>query len=433
VSMPVLLGSLLTLSDAPMSRPQRLRLAFDGLVVAGGGFMVIWYAYIDPALSQRHAALPSLLSMVVYPPLDLVLILGVCVMLIRGTRSSSPRVLALMLAGAMAYLASDLFISYQTVHVAGWQVSGVVFPISLMPLMLIASAAVEQSRPTDPDAAATPPELSRHAILLPTLALLVGFGLLLFATIGARSTMLTGLVFGALAMVCGVLARQWYALRENEILLATDSLTGLPNRTQMSRVLRRVLERNHRDSGVCAVLLIDLNGFKEVNDTYGHDAGDQLLVAFGRVLREQIRSSDTPARLGGDEFAVVLPDVRDPADAAAVAEKIVCAAGRETPLAGLPVTIRTSIGIALTDGGDAGNEATAQDLLRRADEAMYIAKRAGDGWHLHSRPATTRPGQHDRDATTVSTTAMPPSTVLAMVRDRQRVGGDRAALLRRDG
>lgn len=416
--MPLLLGALLALSDSTMSRPQRIRLGFDGLVVAGGGFMAIWYAYINPALSLGRTALPLRLSMITYPPLDLVLILGVCVILVQGVRSTPRRVLTLLLAGTLAYLANDLYVSYQTVHVPGWQQGNLFYTTSVLPLMMIAAAAVEQSRPADPHTSVTVPELSRHMVLLPSIALVTGFGMMLFAAVSSGSTTLTGLVFGALAMVSGVLARQLYALRENQLLLSTDGLTGLPNRIELSRVLRRVLDRNRREAGTSAMLVIDLNGFKQVNDTYGHDAGDQLLTVFGRVLREQIRPGDTPARLGGDEFAVVLNTLRSPDDAIVVAQRIVRGADQETPLPGRQVNLRASIGIALVDPAIADAEEAAQDVLRRADSAMYIAKRAGgNGWHLDGTPAPVRP-EHLRGPAAPGRSAPAPAAVARSSRRR---------------
>jgi len=189
-------------------------------------------------------------------------------------------------------------------------------------------------------------------------------------------------VIGAVATVVGVVARQLFALRENEILLSTDSMTGLANRVEMGKALRQALARASRDRLRVAVLLIDLNGFKEVNDTYGHDAGDRVLVAFGRVLRESVRVMCIPARLGGDEFAVVVDQLDSAAGAVAVAERILAKAALERPLTGIPIGIRASIGIALsTPGQEKDFDTAAEDLLRRSDAMMYRAKQTGgDSW-----------------------------------------------------
>jgi diguanylate cyclase (GGDEF)-like protein len=128
-------------------------------------------------------------------------------------------------------------------------------------------------------------------------------------------------------------------------------------------------------------MFFDLDGFKAVNDQLGHDAGDRALVAFARVLRQNVLGSDLVARMGGDEFAVVLTRVHGSQDAVVVAERILDAP--RTPLlpGDRPVRIGTSIGISLTTG-QAGDD--VGELLRRADQAMYEAKRdAGSGWRVH--------------------------------------------------
>jgi diguanylate cyclase (GGDEF)-like protein len=152
-----------------------------------------------------------------------------------------------------------------------------------------------------------------------------------------------------------------------------DSLTGLPNRALLLERLGEALR--DRPSGL-AVLLVDLDGFKHVNDTLGHPVGDELLRLAAARLTGCVRAGDTAARLGGDEFAVLAPaDDEDPADAAvAVGERIVDVLSRPFPLAGLDVRVSASIGITRHTGAE-----SADDLLRDADIAMYAAKNTGKG------------------------------------------------------
>ncbi len=114
-------------------------------------------------------------------------------------------------------------------------------------------------------------------------------------------------------MWLGVAARQFVASREHYTLVITDSLTGLANRLQLRAALAAAVDRYRRTGTSVAVLLIDLDGFKQVNDTFGHDVGDEMLVSFAALLRRTVRGSDVTAHLGGDEFAVVLPAVGVPA------------------------------------------------------------------------------------------------------------------------
>ena len=164
------------------------------------------------------------------------------------------------------------------------------------------------------------------------------------------------------------------ALRRNAAaergLARTDELTGLPNR----RVLLTALDDVFASGTPVALLLLDLDRFKEVNDTLGHHVGDQLLRLVGERLVEVVRGSGVVARLGGDEFAVLLRGVDSALEAMAVSDRLVAALERPFPLSDLQVGIGTSIGVAVAPA-DAGGPA---ELLQRADVAMYVAKgRAG--------------------------------------------------------
>ncbi|HKX16557.1 MAG TPA: diguanylate cyclase [bacterium] len=148
-----------------------------------------------------------------------------------------------------------------------------------------------------------------------------------------------------------------------------DSLTGLPNRTLFADRLRHALARARRYGNRVAVLLVDVNGFKQINDTFGHPAGDEVLVEIAARLRAGIRQSDTVARWGGDEFSAVLSDVRTAEDAARAAERLVAAFLTPMRVAGQQLSVTITIGISLyPNDGEAPD-----DLLRRADHAMYRA------------------------------------------------------------
>lgn len=149
-----------------------------------------------------------------------------------------------------------------------------------------------------------------------------------------------------------------------------DSLTGLPNRALFMDRLQQALTYCSRHQRQLAVLLLDLNKFKPVNDEYGHAAGDELLKAIGERLRKLLRASDTVARLGGDEFVVLLPQLETPPEVSQVSAKISAALAQPFPLSMATVQIGCSIGQALfpDDGSD------ADTLIRIADERMYQQK-----------------------------------------------------------
>ncbi|MEO7126134.1 MAG: diguanylate cyclase [Nakamurella sp.] len=166
-----------------------------------------------------------------------------------------------------------------------------------------------------------------------------------------------------------------------ESMALHDALTGLPNRSVLFPRLDDLLQRAYRDGTQVGLLYLDLNGFKPVNDTYGHAAGDAVLVEVARRLENSVRPGDTVARLGGDEFAVLAANIGRESDLAVIAERI--HAELATPIAlpdGAAVTIDISIGAAV-----GSRETTADDLLRAADVEMYRIKSGGAGFRLISR------------------------------------------------
>lgn len=162
---------------------------------------------------------------------------------------------------------------------------------------------------------------------------------------------------------------------EQELLrqATTDSLTGLANRQLFNRVLSSTIEQAVRYQRDAALLFVDLDGFKAINDTAGHATGDAVLREIAARLRGAVRISDEVARLGGDEFVVILPEVNSPEATAAVAEKLLEEIARPLSAAPKAESLTASIGVAMVpDDGD-----TPEALLRAADHAMYAAKRAG--------------------------------------------------------
>ena len=158
-----------------------------------------------------------------------------------------------------------------------------------------------------------------------------------------------------------------------------DSLTDLPNRVLLHDRLQQAIRAAERTRSSVALLVMDLDRFKEVNDTFGHHTGDLLLEQLGERLGSVLRSSDTIARLGGDEFAVLLPTATVE-DARQIAERLLQVLEEPFTLGGLQLEIDASIGIALSP--DHGQDADA--LLRRADVAMYVAKRKNVGHALYT-------------------------------------------------
>lgn len=154
-----------------------------------------------------------------------------------------------------------------------------------------------------------------------------------------------------------------------------DPLTGLPNRALFLDRLQHALTRARRPGSSLAVYFCDVDDFKDVNDSLGHDAGDELLIALPPRLREGLRAGDTVARFGGDEFVILCEDLDSEGEAIRIAERIAEAFGLPFELDGRPHHLSVSVGVVFVKGG----EATATEVLRDADAAMYRAKGGGKG------------------------------------------------------
>jgi diguanylate cyclase (GGDEF)-like protein/PAS domain S-box-containing protein len=161
--------------------------------------------------------------------------------------------------------------------------------------------------------------------------------------------------------------------RRIEFLAYYDVLTGLPNRLLLRDRIDHAISQARRDGSRLALLFLDLDGFKNVNDSMGHAAGDRLLTIVTERLRETVREQDTVARLGGDEFVVLIQDLEDTTDAAVVAQKILASVSSPALVETQELAVTASIGIsAFPEDGD-----DADALIRSADAAMYLAKHSG--------------------------------------------------------
>jgi diguanylate cyclase len=157
-----------------------------------------------------------------------------------------------------------------------------------------------------------------------------------------------------------------------------DPLTGLPNRTLFMDRLKHAVMRAKRHHTVMGVMFLDLDGFKPINDTYGHEVGDRLLVALAGRLQEGLRASDTAARFGGDEFMILCEDVAGQQDVVGIAERVLDSVAEPFVIDDERLSVEASMGIAITDGkGD-----TAESLIRNADAAMYGAKQQGAAFEV---------------------------------------------------
>ena len=165
---------------------------------------------------------------------------------------------------------------------------------------------------------------------------------------------------------------------ELEALARLDSLTGLANRRQFDERLTHALGRPRRQGLAVALMYMDIDHFKQVNDSYGHAAGDEVLRIFGQRLSACVRSGDLVARLGGDEFVVLIEDLSAPSTAEAIARKLIDSMSEGMTVGDSVLHVTTSIGIAYSV-----HPAVAKTLTAAADAALYAAKKAGrNTWQL---------------------------------------------------
>ena len=381
-----------TSARAVGGRRGRLLFALDALVIVGSLFVLAWSTSLGAAV---HAGAPTRAEFAVavgYPLTDLVMVVIVLLIAVFR-RPRHPQVLLLLGAGLVALSVSDSFFLYLVS--LGAPEMPPVFDVGFMIApVLIGLAALAPEPSSRPAAAAEQAREARWFVLLPYLPL-AGIGLLVVAQQVTGTSVDAAEIYGLIVLAGVVVVRQLLTLFENLNLLHTvregqqrlhhqafhDWLTGLPNRALLRERLLDAVERHGHGGRRLAVLFFDLDDFKDVNDSLGHAAGDELLKVTAQRLRRGVADADTVARLGGDEFAVVLegPAGAGADPAAATCERLLATLGRPVVLAGRSVTPRASAGLVVAEPGDPA--VSAELLLHQADGAMYTAKRAGKG-HL---------------------------------------------------
>ncbi|WP_161952670.1 bifunctional diguanylate cyclase/phosphodiesterase [Actinoplanes sp. TFC3] len=372
-----------TVSVARVRGAQRWGFVAEVATVFFSGLMLAWYFVLAPA-----AARPGLRWLLDLGSVasQLMALAAVTAVLLRGAVTRLTQPLTVLFAGTLLYAVSYSAFSAATLHGSRAQNSFLLCAALITASLLMTVAAILASSP----ATAVPPDRTRILRIPPWLTHLpyvgVGLGNTLMLVVTVRQHALAlwgGLSIIQTAMTTALAVRQIISLRESRRLNETDPLTGLANLTGLHDALQQALQRQKQP----AVMLLDLDGFKQVNDRYGHDVGDRLLIEFARLLRDETRHGDVAARIGGDEFVVVLEDVSQDDKAVTVAERILASLdANPVPAGSDTITIKASIGLATARPDD-----TAEDLKRRADLAMYESKRSGNhGWKVWDPAMTDR-------------------------------------------
>ncbi len=353
------------------------RMWLDG-IIAGLGIAAIGAAIVvRTVMASVSGDTAAVITEMAYPLCDLLLAaLVVGVLALRSWRLD--RMWGMLGGGFIALAVADCLYALQ---VAG----GASAPSSLtnmtydIGVLLLALAAWQPVTSVEADSVPGPAVLGiPAAFTFSALGLLVYDHFSRLDPIALALAMLT--MLAALART-GLAFRDVRALAETRRQALTDDLTSMPNRRDFLRRLRDGITASRASDSSVALLLVDLDHFKELNDTLGHDAGDQLLCQMGERLRVVLRASDTAARLGGDEFGVLLCDPCDTARAELVADKVLKAIGEPFPIKGVNLRVTASIGIALypEHAGD------GEQLMQHADVAMYEAKTAQSGHACYAR------------------------------------------------
>jgi diguanylate cyclase (GGDEF)-like protein len=376
---PMVFAGLLAFPSLKRTRAEHVRLLLDAGTVFVGGATVIWYIALGPAVASAHGFdLPDLV-LFAYPVGDLLLLFGVLTVLWRGVPRSSVTSLRIFATGMLVFIAADVtydYVSTNSTYAGGDPVD----TLWMVALAILFVAAACQLRAAPADEVAAPPRVpAAGPSVLPYLA--VAGSYILLTVVGLRSVSINpvgGVLLGAVVLTVLVSVRQFAALRDNSRLTARyaelasiDGLTGLYNRRHFMEIAEAAFAHAQRLGQPLAVLLIDVDHFKQINDAHGHAAGDRVLVDVAQSCREQVRPDDIVGRYGGDEFVIVIPEATSQR-AAQIAARLTGPLTRLTSVDGTPTAFTISAGIAESRGsGD------LPSLLAHADLAMYDAKKAG--------------------------------------------------------
>ena len=364
------------------SSGDRRRGLLDSLTVVSSLAVVSWATALGAVADTRDTSLFAFVVSLSYPAADLVVLALLVIVLSRSTGARLG--LAVVGLGVAAIAVADSAFAYLTA--SGTYATGVIADLGWVVgfALLMLAPLLAGPAPVDADEVASqvaPPSKLPYVPVLLALAVVV-VDVVRGQTPGLVVTSLAGLT------VALVLLRQYSVVRENTRLVATlsereeqlrhqafhDGLTGLANRALFQDRVAHALDLHRRDMRSLAFLFCDLDDFKLVNDTLGHQVGDELLVRVAERLRGALRSGDTLARLGGDEFAVLLEDGGDPW---AVARQVVDVMTSSFTAGGRTLPVHASVGLTIVEREAPTPSAAA--VLAQADTAMYAAKRTGKG------------------------------------------------------
>jgi diguanylate cyclase (GGDEF)-like protein len=382
---PLTLTGILSLPFAPVGRRERAILSLDLIIVMIAGTTIFWYFILSVFRLDTEVFVTGLIG-IAYPISDLLIFAGLVAFIQRDVEKIARNALIALAFSIAFFTLADILFAYYETYAIPYRLPYLTIFWMAAALCQIAAAAwqIISEEKIIPPALEEGHKQHLLRLILPYIAAAVGPILLviLMRSPLVTETRLRGLLFGTLSLMGLVLLRQYLVLRENlrlykemQLLAVTDSLTKVFNRHHFNETFRKEIERAGRYHTPLTVLLVDIDGFKKYNDTYGHLQGDVVLQTVAQLLARQLRRTDTIARFGGDEFVIILPGT--PLEGAqAVAQKMKNVIANHTS-AGKPFGV--SIGIA-----SYFSEQSPEQVLEEADQDLYgqkaVAKGSQAGW-----------------------------------------------------
>ncbi|MFN0089262.1 MAG: putative bifunctional diguanylate cyclase/phosphodiesterase [Acidimicrobiales bacterium] len=350
----------------------------DGTVAGLAALTLAWLFLVNPALYNESAPLSVRLSLACYPPMSVFFVIITARLAFSSPGALTPSHRALLSAMTMMLL-GDLTYTLVETHILAAPRNLIDVPYAFAYLAFSFSAAHPSMRQLSEPAARPRPGASRGRLVLVAVAL----GIPAAVSLTREDMRGSDRAVLAACIVLLTVAAVWRVIRALHAHAAAearsahqathDALTGLPNRLLLTERLSQALHAANESGSRVAVLFLDIDRFKLVNDSAGHSMGDELLVAAVDRITAALRPSDLLARIGGDEFIVILDDVGTAANAIGIAERIRLAFHPPFTIRGVDIYSSASIGISISDHADE----TTEEMIRDADTAMYQAKDAG--------------------------------------------------------
>lgn len=375
--------AILSYPGPPLHWAGRFRALVDGFLVVTTLLFASWTAAVDTgALERSGAQFTQRVTVVTFPAADIVLLALLLTLIARSARSWRDPLLPVAGCIAALFLGDSMSIY---VGLSGKYQTGSIVDVFWFAAFLLLAVAALSPWPAASDtvpALGAPPVWTEFFAYVP-LCIALAMALVQLVRGKGFDNVEDSFAFGVVVLL---VARGFLFVTENRALMSRleasvgelewltlhDPLTGLANRVLFEDRLRHSLLTQQREHGTFAVAYVDLDDFKSINDIFGHDAGDDLLVEVGRRLTGAVRDEDTVARLGDDEFAILMRGSESIGQTASVLRRFVADLDEPFPIQGRLVEMHASIGFATSDGA-----CTAEELLRNADMAMYAAKGEG--------------------------------------------------------